>query len=110
SWLFRLPLRRGDRDYASLERPPGGVGGPVLRRALDGNDATAWYRGGPDGNATIVAAAPIEQNGRVLGAVLLEQRRDPILPLTNSVRLRRTTLTLVATPVVRPGLRACAGP
>jgi len=104
SSLFRFLLRRDDPDYASLEQPPGRVGDPVLRRALDGNDATAWYRGGPDGNATIVAAVPIEQNGRVLGAVLLEQRSDPILTLTNSVLLRLMTFTLVATLVVALGL------
>jgi len=102
--LFRFLLRRDDPDYATLEARPGRIGDPVLRRALEGHDATAWYRGGPDGNATIVAAVPIEQNGRVLGAVLLEQRSDPILTLTNSVLLRLMTFTLVATLVVALGL------
>ncbi len=104
SALFRFLLRRDDPDYSSLEGPPGRVGDPVLRQALDGRDATAWYRGGPDGNATIVAAVPIEEHGRVLGAVLLEQRSDPILTLTNSVLLRLMTFTLVATLVVALGL------
>ena len=102
--LFRFLLRRDDPDYATLEQPPGRVGDPALRRALEGHDATAWYRGGPDGNATIVAAAPIEKDGRVLGTVLLEQRSDPILTLTNSVLLRLMTFTLLAMLVVALGL------
>jgi dedicated sortase system histidine kinase len=102
--LFRFLLRRDDPEYASLEQPPGRVADPALRAALEGRRATAWYRGGPEGNATVVAAVPIEGQGRVLGAVLLEQRSDPILTLTNQALLRLMTFTLLATVVVALGL------
>ncbi len=103
--LFRFMLRRDDPEYGSLERRPGYVADPVLRDALDGRRATAWYRGGPEGNATVVAAVPIRSAGDgVLGAVLLEQRSDPILTLTNRALLRLMTFTLLSTAVVALGL------
>jgi two-component system, OmpR family, sensor histidine kinase ChvG len=103
--LFRYLLRRDDPAYDALERPLGRLADPALRRALGGDAATAWYRGGPDQSATVVAAAPIlAASGRVLGAVLLEQRSDPILTLTNQALLRLMSFTLLSTLVVALGL------
>ncbi|MFO7287968.1 MAG: ATP-binding protein [Gammaproteobacteria bacterium] len=134
--LFRVLLRRDDPAYEGLERPLGRLADPGLRAALDGRPATAWYRGGPEQSATVVAAAPIvvRRNGEtepafaeggllarpdgagsqpirdasfgeeIIGAVLLEQRSDPILTLTNRALLRLMSFTLLATVVVALGL------
>ncbi len=136
--LFRVLLRRDDPLYDGLERPLGRLADPKLRAALEGRPATAWYRGGPEQSATVVAAAPIvvpspargeaapdrAEHGaasltdaagsqppaagvsgdRILGAVLLEQRSDPILTLTNRALLRLMSFTLLATVVVAIGL------
>ena len=50
------------------------------------------------------AAAPIEVDGRVLGAVLLEQRSDPILTRTNRALLELMSFTLLGVGVVAAGL------
>ncbi|HEX7079812.1 MAG TPA: ATP-binding protein [Gammaproteobacteria bacterium] len=102
--LFRYLLRRDDPEYSKLEHPPGRLGDETLRQALSGSPATAWYRAGPDQSATVAAAVPIRGPDGVLGAVLLEQRSDPILTLTNRALLRLMTFTLLATVVAAVGL------
>jgi two-component system, OmpR family, sensor histidine kinase ChvG len=102
--LIRLLLRRDDPDYRGLERPPGRLADGPLRAALDGAAATAWFRSGSDQSTIVVAAAPIESPGGVLGAVLLEQASDPILTLTNQALVRLLTSTLIATLVAAAGL------
>src|SRR5690606_7004117 len=64
--LFRVLLRRDDPAYEGLEQPLGRLADSELRAALEGRPATAWYRGGPEQSATVVAAAPIavRRNGR----------------------------------------------
>jgi len=101
--FFRWLLQREDPPYPP-ERPAGRVADETLRRALSGNDATAWYGSGPDREAIVAAAVPIQSAGGVEGAVLLEQASDPILTLTNRALVRLMTLTLLATLVVGIGL------
>ena len=101
--FFRWLLEREDPPYPP-ERPTGRIADETLRQALDGHETTAWYGSGPDREATVAAAVPIQGAGGVEGAVLLEQASDPILTVTNRVRVRLMSLTLLATLVVGIGL------
>jgi signal transduction histidine kinase len=101
--LLRWLLQREDPAYPP-ERPYGRVADETLRAALTGRDATAWYGSGPDREAIVAAAVPIEGPADVEGAVVLEQASDPILTLTDRARVRLMTLTLLATLIVGAGL------
>jgi two-component system, OmpR family, sensor histidine kinase ChvG len=101
--LFRWLLERNDPPYPP-ERPTGRIADATLRQALRGSDATAWYGSGPEREAIVAAAVPINGAAGVEGAVLLEQASEPILTLTNSALVRLMTLTLLATLVVGAGL------
>jgi dedicated sortase system histidine kinase len=86
--FFRYVLRRDDPDYASQESRPGRIGDPVLRAALGGEAATAWYRQGAAVSAIVAAAVPVDPEDPRLGAVVLEQRSDPIVTVTNRAMMR----------------------
>jgi two-component system, OmpR family, sensor histidine kinase ChvG len=101
--FLRWLLEREDPPYPA-ERPTGRVADVTLRQALEGHDATAWYGSGPDREAIVAAAVPIQGDGGVEGAVLLEQASDPILTVTNRALVRLMSLTLLATLVVGIGL------
>jgi two-component system sensor histidine kinase ChvG len=101
--LLRWLLRRDDPPYPA-ERPAGRVADPVLRDALTGSSATAWYGSGPDREAIVAAAVPIIGAAGPRGAVLFEQASDPILTLANQALVRLMTFTLLATVIVGLGL------
>jgi len=86
--LFRYVLRRDDPDYASQESRPGQIGDPALRAALGGEAGTAWYRQGAAVSAIVAAAVPIDPEDPRLGAVVLEQRSDPIVTVANRAMMR----------------------
>jgi two-component system, OmpR family, sensor histidine kinase ChvG len=102
--LLRFVLRREDPGYESLEQPLGRLGDPVLRAALNGAPAVAWFSSGPDRSAVVAAAVPIETAGGVVGAVLLEQASDSILTLTNQALMRLMAFTVVASLLAAVGL------
>jgi dedicated sortase system histidine kinase len=106
--FFRYVLRRDDPEYLTHESRPGRIGDPVLRRALAGQDATAWYRRGAEASAIVVAAVPIDRDAPGLGAVLLEQASDPILTLANQAMMRLMTTTVIIILVTAAGLLAYA--
>ncbi|HEY5667035.1 MAG TPA: ATP-binding protein [Gammaproteobacteria bacterium] len=106
--FFRYVLRRDDPEYASHESRPGRIGDPVLRRALDGETATAWYRRGAEASAIVAAAVPIDSEEPGTGAVVLEQASDPILTLANQAMMRLMTLTIIIIVVTAAGLLAYA--
>jgi two-component system sensor histidine kinase ChvG len=101
--LLRWLLEREDPAYPP-ERPVGRIADETLRQALEGKEATAWYGSGPEREAIVAAAVPIQGAGGVEGAVVLEQASEPILTLTNRALVRLMTLTLLATLVVGLGL------
>lgn len=101
--VLRWLLEREDPPYPP-ERPPGRVADATLRQALAGREATAWYGSGPEREAIVAAAVPLEGENGVEGAVVLEQASEPILTLTNRALVRLMTLTLLATVVVGAGL------
>ena len=107
--FFRYMLERDDVPYADLEKPAGRIADAALRGALTGEAAVAWYREGPDGSAIVAATVPMRgADGRVAGAVLLEQASDPILTLTNRALLELATLTLLVSSIATLTLLAYA--
>ena len=101
--LFRWLLEQPDPPYPP-ESPAGRVADETLRQALLGREATAWYGSGPEREAIVAAAAPIQGASGVQGAVVLEQASEPILTVTDRALVRLMTLTLLATVVVAVGL------
>jgi dedicated sortase system histidine kinase len=101
--LFRSLLEREDPPYPP-ERPAGRIADATLRQALRGIATTAWYGSGPEREAIVAAAVPINGAAGVDGAVLLEQASQPILTLTNRALVRLMTVTLLVTLVVGAGL------
>jgi dedicated sortase system histidine kinase len=101
--LFRLALERDDPPYP-LEQPAGRVADETLRKSLDGQVTTAWYRRGPDREAIVTAAVPISDASGQLGAVLVEQASDSILTLTDQALVRLMTFTLAASLAAAMGL------
>jgi two-component system sensor histidine kinase ChvG len=106
--FFRFVLRRNDPPYDGLEQPRGRVGDPKLRRVLDGDSATAWYRQGPESSAVVAAAVPIVSSGKGVGAVVLEQSSDSVLTLTNQALLRLMSFTILVSVIAATGLFAYA--
>ena len=106
--FFRYVLRRDDPEYEFHESRPGRIADPVLRRAIDGEDATAWYRRGAEASAIVVAAVPVDRAAPARGAVLLEQASDPILTLANQAMMRLMTTTVIIILTTAAGLLAYA--
>jgi signal transduction histidine kinase len=101
--LFRWLLERRDPPYPP-ERPTGRIADAALRQALRGTDVTAWYGSGPEREAIVAAAVPVNGAAGIDGAVVLEQASEPILTLTNRALVRLMGLTLLATLIVTVGL------
>lgn len=106
--FFRALLRREDPLYTELERPIGHLGDLRLRSVLEGEEATAWFRRGPEGSAIVAAAVPIVAADGVRGAVLLEQASDAILSLADQALLRLMSFTVLASIVAAVGLLSFA--
>ncbi|MDH3418566.1 MAG: ATP-binding protein [Gammaproteobacteria bacterium] len=106
--FLSLILARGDPPYSELESPPGYLGDSVLRDALRGPGAIAWYARGTEASAVVVAVAPIATDEGITGAVILEQGSDAILTLTNEALVELMTFTLGASLLVALGLLSYA--
>ncbi|MGH8496527.1 MAG: proteobacterial dedicated sortase system histidine kinase [Gammaproteobacteria bacterium] len=93
-------------DAREITDTPGRIAGAHIASALAGDAGAAWYR--TDERAVIAAAEPVRAEGRVIGAVVLEQGSDRILTLTNAALTRLLNLTLLATLLAAAGLLAYA--
>ncbi|MHB8679517.1 MAG: ATP-binding protein [Rudaea sp.] len=65
-------------------------------QALSGVVATAWHRGSGSGDVVLAAAVPIDANGEVRGALLLERTSATLPLLTNSALLSLGGASLLA--------------
>jgi two-component system sensor histidine kinase ChvG len=86
--FFRYFLKRNDPERRSQESQPGRIADPIILEALNGMDATAWYRQGSDASGIVTAAVPVSPAEPGLGALLLEQASDPIVTTTNLALMR----------------------
>lgn len=93
-------LLGGDTPLLPIDPGRGKIILPWLDTALSG-DATADWRLAPDsGLAVVSAATPIRHDGRIIGAIIMQESSAAILTLTNRALTRLTTLTLIATLTV----------
>jgi signal transduction histidine kinase len=101
--LLRVALSREDPPYPA-EQPAGRIAAPAVRRALAGEDTTAWYGSGPEREAIVAAAVPIAGGDAPSGAVLVERASDPIRTLSDRALVRLIALTVLAMVLVAAGL------
>lgn len=107
--FFRRVLRRDDPEYASGEGRLSYISDPALRKVLEGEETTAWYRQGAEVSAIVVAAIPVDPQDPGRGAVLLEQASDPIRTLTNQAMMQVMSMALLIIVIAVPGILAYAG-
>lgn len=67
-----------------------------IAQALSGNESFNWFRSADNGTAIVAVAAPVLDDGSVIGAVVLQQSTDAILSLTNQGLRRLISVTLFA--------------
>jgi len=98
--IYDLVVEAGE-DAASAEPDPSGrEQQPYVSAALDGREMAGWFRDDDNGRAIVAVAAPIAENGEILGALIVQQDTDRILSVTNEGLARLINVTLVATLLV----------
>ena len=96
SWFRRFIA--GDTSQWPLQTAtPGRLEGASVAQALAGHPAAQWLRAGETQTSLLSAAAPIRIEGRVRGAVVLEQAGDQLLDLRDRALTRLLDLTLLGT-------------
>jgi dedicated sortase system histidine kinase len=75
-----------------------------IRRALQGEVATGWFRSQRSGRAVVAVAQPVWAGNVQAGVVVLQQGTDAILSLTNRALMRLMNITVIATLVVAAAL------
>ena len=102
--LYDLVVEPGTEVELAAPAPSGREQQTYVRDALDGQATASWFRSGASGNAIVAVARPIEDDGQILGAVVLQQGTDAILSLTNAGLARLLNVTVIATLAVALGL------
>jgi len=99
-WMHRAYnalLEQGDDAVLAEPHPSGREQQAYLRRALEAEAASAWFRSAQSGRAVIAVARPIWSGNVQTGALVLQQGTDAILSLTNKSLGRLINFTLIAT-------------
>ena len=93
--LLSLVLRHQADSEAGLASDAVHLGQEVVRKALLGQ-ATTWRRRPVESSTLILSAAyPVRLDGRVVGAVMVEQTSDAILSIQNKALWNLLTTTLI---------------
>ena len=93
---YRYFLRVDTSDMPRLSTAPDHLSGESVSSALNGHPHAQWVLGGHR-EMLLTAAAPIVIDGRLHGAVVLEQAADQLLALRDRALSRLFNLTLIAT-------------
>jgi dedicated sortase system histidine kinase len=75
-----------------------------VRKALNGEMGTSWFRNQRSGRAVVAVAQPVWSGNVQTGAVILQQGTDAILSLTNRALTRLLNFTMIATLLVAAAL------
>ena len=102
--IYDLLVEGGEQAASAEPDPSGREQQPYVSAALDGREMAGWFRGEESGRAIVAVAAPVLENGDVLGAIIVQQGTDAILSLTNEGLARLINLTLIATILVAGAL------
>lgn len=108
SWAGRAIYRAiaGDRTALRDERPDAVMrfSDSLVSAALEGKTTLQW---GQDPESAVVrhsVAVPIEADGRVVGAVVMDARSDGLLLVTNRALGRLLLVTVIVTVLLAAGL------
>ena len=103
-WLYDAIVEPGTEAALAAPAADGREQQLYVRDALNGQPSASWFRSGTRGNAIVAVARPIDDDGGVIGAVVLQQGTDAILSLTNEGLSRLLNVTVIATLAVALGL------
>lgn len=106
AWLYRLAI--GSEDFPALgdARRSGRMATTETDRALRDTMGVGWYQNGNQRVGRV--AVPITREGRIIGAVAVEQSTDSLLAETNAAFNSLFIYTLLATGFTGFGLLAYA--
>jgi two-component system, OmpR family, sensor histidine kinase ChvG len=96
TWYRRL-MRVDTSSFPLQSSSPDRLSGASVTAALAGRPDAQWVRGAGSQELLLTAAAPIVIDGRVRGAVYLEQAGDELLALRDRAVARLFNLSLLAT-------------
>jgi two-component system, OmpR family, sensor histidine kinase ChvG len=96
TWYRRL-MRVDTSSFPQQSSAPDRLGGKSVVAALAGRPDAQWVRGADSQELLLTAAAPLVIDGRVRGAVYLEQAGDQLLALRDRAVARLFNLSLLAT-------------
>ncbi len=102
--IYDLLVEAGEEATSAAPDAAGREQQPYVGAALDGREMASWFRGDNNGRAIVAVAAPINENGEVLGALIVQQDTDRILSLTNEGLMRLINVTLFSTLIVAGAL------
>ena len=94
---YRYLMRVDTSDMPMLASSPDHLSGDSVASALKGQPHAQWVLRGRRRELLLTAAAPIVIDGRLHGAVVLEQAADQLLALRDRALSRLFNLTLIAT-------------
>jgi two-component system sensor histidine kinase ChvG len=94
---YRYFLGVDTSDMPVLSTAPDHLSGESVSSALNGHPHAQWVLGGSNREMLLMAAAPIVIDGRLHGAVVLQQAADQLLALRDRALSRLFNLTLIAT-------------
>jgi two-component system, OmpR family, sensor histidine kinase ChvG len=96
SW-YRRWMNDDPSSLATLPASPDRLGGDAVAAALSGRARAQWVRSAATQGLLLTAAAPMIIDGRIRGAVFLEQAGDQLLALRDRAVTRLFGFTLSAT-------------
>lgn len=105
-WLYRRVLDRKSFPKLMDAAPGGRLESEDLGNALQGEAGWGWYQQGSQRVGRVML--PIRGEGKVLGALVLEESSDPMLAETNAAFRSLLHYTLVATGLAALGLLSYA--
>jgi two-component system, OmpR family, sensor histidine kinase ChvG len=94
---YRYFLGVDTSEMPTLSSAPDHLSGESVSSALEGHPHAQWVLGGRNREMLLMAAAPIVIDGKLHGAVVLQQASDQLLALRDRALSRLFNLTLIAT-------------
>ena len=94
---YSMLLEPGKEALLAEPHPSGREQQNYVAQALNGSQATSWFRSRSDGRAVVAVAQPVWSGTVQTGVVIIQQGTDAILSLTNQALTRLMGFTLIAT-------------
>jgi len=102
--VYDLLVERGKEATFAEPDPSGREQQPYVSAALEGRENGTWFRNQATGTAIVAVAAPVIDNGDVVGTVVLQRGTEAILSLRNEGLARLINVTLITMLVVAGAL------